>query len=159
MTEIKDVFMMTAKTPQDYWAARAELGCLYVLRSDAQQVIKVGHSKNPELRLIQLQIGCCHQLRFLARIAAGREMEKYIHAVLRSEHLRGEWFYDGDEVCTNWFKTATKGALLDKAIWRFEQRSMIFARWDAGKACHVNSKTGESVQWDDDLQGFVRLAA
>lgn len=54
--------------------------------------IKIGISKSPSRRLIQLQTGCPHRLQILAATKGNEANERALHAQFNSARLGGEWF-------------------------------------------------------------------
>lgn len=55
--------------------------------------IKIGYTvKNPESRLMELQVGSFEPLKLLGWMYSARELELNLHYKFQSDNLRGEWF-------------------------------------------------------------------
>ena len=68
---------------------------LYFIQSDLTGMIKIGRSKNPKKRLLQLQTGNPNKLRLVAFFKGMGWQEKILHERLSFYRLEGEWFsYD-----------------------------------------------------------------
>lgn len=66
-------------------------GFLYFIGSD-DGPIKIGFSVNPKARLRQLQHASPYDLRILATIPEGQDLEAHYHRCFAAHRLRGEWF-------------------------------------------------------------------
>jgi hypothetical protein len=66
---------------------------LYVIRRPGGP-IKVGVSRSPKNRLIEMQTACAEPLEILAVLSMA-DVEKAIHRKLAAESLSGEWFSEG----------------------------------------------------------------
>ena len=74
----------------------------YFIADAEAQVVKIGKSYNPEVRLKQLQTGCARPLSLalllpvglehLGKCASGDWDEKTLHARFSVDRLNGEWF-------------------------------------------------------------------
>ena len=74
-----------------------EIGSNVYFISDGEN-IKIGKANNPEKRLAQLQTGNPRALRLLNVIKCETEndafeLESFLHTILQSTHLNGEWFH------------------------------------------------------------------
>jgi len=69
---------------------------IYFIQSDVGGPIKIGHAKNPQARLSDLQIGSPVRLRIIGTISGDEKKEKELHSNFSDEHLYGEWFYPSD---------------------------------------------------------------
>ena len=71
-------------------------GYAYVIGASIDGPFKVGYSTKPKARLVHLQVGCPQQLTlmFLLKtgIAASKDIENEIHACLRENQVRGDWY-------------------------------------------------------------------
>jgi len=67
---------------------------VYCIRDDADEVVKLGYSKDPTRRVKQLQTGSPRPLRFICAIPGGRDLEASLHQQLASQRISGEWFAD-----------------------------------------------------------------
>ena len=67
---------------------------LYVIQSDVTGAIKIGRSKNPKRRIVQLQTGSPYKLKLLAAVDGKGCLEKYLHDKLKpyKQECKGEWF-------------------------------------------------------------------
>jgi hypothetical protein len=55
-------------------------------------LVKIGFTTDIEQRIRQLQTASPHPLKVLAKVIGTPKIESFFHAVLRSSHVRGEWF-------------------------------------------------------------------
>ena len=74
---------------------------VYFIQRDKKgnQPVKIGYSKNPESRMIDLQVANCDKLKIALQLpfeteALAREAERTMHWLARKKHrkLNGEWF-------------------------------------------------------------------
>jgi len=65
---------------------------LYIIQSDLEGKIKIGRSIQPYKRLKQLQTGNPNKLRMIHVFENMGHLESYLHDVLSSFRLCGEWF-------------------------------------------------------------------
>ena len=84
---------------------------LYCITNSSGTVCKLGHSRNPELRLRQLSTGTTEQLRIAHTIAVplgtARRWEKLLHSELGHRRAVREWFSIPVEDCVaqmQWFE-------------------------------------------------------
>jgi hypothetical protein len=67
---------------------------IYFIRNETNKAIKIGFStKDPIVRLAQLQTGSPDRLTLLGVIPGRLEDEKFLHARFGTCRLGGEWFY------------------------------------------------------------------
>jgi hypothetical protein len=74
---------------------------IYAIEERDSGRIKIGFGGDPHVRLKQCQTGNSADLRLLAWCHqmwgdSERDMERSLHEFIRTEHVRGEWFY-GDK--------------------------------------------------------------
>jgi hypothetical protein len=60
--------------------------------SSSDGYVKIGSSTNPEARLKNLQTATHHLLQLVHVIPGNENIEKYLHRLFVSDHVRGEWF-------------------------------------------------------------------
>lgn len=70
---------------------------VYFIQSGKKGAIKIGHTRNIEKRIAELQIGNPYELFLLCTIevdglAKTRKLERYLHRRFSQQHIRGEWF-------------------------------------------------------------------
>ncbi len=72
---------------------------LYIIQSDVTGAIKIGVSKNPQKRLLQLQTGSPYKLKLLTVLKGKGTLERSLHDYLKPYKYacKGEWF---DFECT-----------------------------------------------------------
>lgn len=54
--------------------------------------MKVGHSRNPQVRLAHLQTSHYEELQLIATVQGGVGMETTLHTYFKDQKLSGEWF-------------------------------------------------------------------
>lgn len=71
--------------------------CVYAIKGG--DMVKFGLSKNPEVRLKNLQTGSPQILTLLGAIGGSEIIEMAIHRILCDYHSHGEWFrYEGEAI-------------------------------------------------------------
>lgn len=60
--------------------------------------IKIGHSRNPQARLQDLQVGSSKPLELLHTMRGGRGTEAILHDKFKHLNIHGEWFQAGPEL-------------------------------------------------------------
>jgi hypothetical protein len=60
-------------------------------------MVKIGRAKDPEHRLVELQIGCPFELKLVGKLKCRSEehtseAERHLHHLFRRDRQRGEWF-------------------------------------------------------------------
>lgn len=92
---------------------RAPNGYVYVLRAVRSELLKVGCSVAPELRVsdmgVRNQVG--ERPLFLGKVRGNYGLERTLHLALGPWRVKGEWFEDRAEV---W---ATLREMMPKADW------------------------------------------
>lgn len=58
--------------------------------------IKIGVTRSPERRVVQLQEQCPYPVELLCAVRGGALSERVIHAMHTEFHIRGEWFEPND---------------------------------------------------------------
>lgn len=71
---------------------------VYFIQSAGNHSIKIGHGRDPQQRLSDLQCGNPWRLSLLATMPGGEAEEGALHARFAAFHLRGEWFRPNDEL-------------------------------------------------------------
>lgn len=69
-----------------------EENLVYFVQAVEGGPIKIGHAKDPEARLVIMQLGCPIELRLLAITEGGKARESALHAAFSGLRLHGEWF-------------------------------------------------------------------
>lgn len=54
--------------------------------------IKIGYSRNPQARRLELETGCPYPLKVIAFYPAPQQLEFYLHHLFRADRETGEWF-------------------------------------------------------------------
>jgi hypothetical protein len=66
---------------------------IYFIVDEQAEAVKIGYTRTaPKMRLSACQIGNPHELHLAAVIPGSWADEQALHQVLRTCHLRGEWF-------------------------------------------------------------------
>lgn len=105
---------------EEWRSAHARTGSVYFVRNDVADMVKIGHSHNPERRLIELQVGSGQKLEIIGIMAAPIEIEALIHHQLTEGAAGGEWFWDR-EIASGWLHEMTQGNPLRRSIWSIEK--------------------------------------
>lgn len=75
------------------------MDCIYFLLNWERLAIKIGFSGNDVARrLSALQIGCPDPLTVMGVMPGPRELEEALHGIFAHHHIRGEWFFPGDDL-------------------------------------------------------------
>lgn len=77
----------------------SQLPMVYVLATQGLEHIKIGKTKSPKQRFINIQSGCPFNLSLwmAIRTPAADEIEKALHQKMKHCRTRGEWFTPGDD--------------------------------------------------------------
>ena len=93
---VEDKITQLTSIPQE-WALDPDEEChIYFIRCTDK--VKIGYSKNPDLRLRALQTANPHALELLYSFPSFTHSEKQIHEDLKDHHVHLEWFNYNDEV-------------------------------------------------------------
>lgn len=71
---------------------------IYFIKDDLTGHVKIGHSKNPLLRLRVIQVSHPGNLELACVLPGGLEEEVGAHEMFRHLHVRGEWFKASVEI-------------------------------------------------------------
>ncbi len=69
---------------------------IYFVQDSFSKAVKIGHGRNPEKRMSDLQVASPGLLTLLGTMDGGAREESLLHQQFEGFHLRGEWF-KGDE--------------------------------------------------------------
>ena len=67
-------------------------GFVYFVQGESGGAVKIGFSKNPEIRIKELQTGYPDTLKILCLIPGNEQTEKRFHKQFDNYRLNGEWF-------------------------------------------------------------------
>jgi hypothetical protein len=70
----------------------------YVIATENLERVKIGHSRDPERRVRQLQTGTPERLVLLATMWGGEAMEGLLHKRLAASRVGGEWYEGGSDL-------------------------------------------------------------
>lgn len=141
-------FLKTRLVSEFEWLfAHAKTGSLYFIRNDANDSIKIGHTRDLNQRLTTLQIGNDHRLQFIGIIAAPIEVEPIVHFKFCDGHIRGEWFWDRG-VLSEWLLDMTQGEPLRRHIWEIVPGREVYWNW------HEGTRTHSKHVWDRQLNAW-----
>lgn len=70
-------------------------GVVYFIKSG--DAIKIGFSTDVYKRIADIKTGATSEVFLLEYARAGREVERELHSMLKSERIRGEWFKASDK--------------------------------------------------------------
>jgi hypothetical protein len=65
---------------------------LYVVRDKESGAVKIGVSQNARKRASELQVASPRPLALVVDVPAPKGFEKFLHALLAADRLKGEWF-------------------------------------------------------------------
>lgn len=70
----------------------SDVGAIYVIGDET--ACKIGYTRAPQRRLMELQLGTYIPLRLIGLLAADppEPVEAVLHWLLRTAHIRGEWY-------------------------------------------------------------------
>ena len=71
---------------------------VYFVQAGKSGPIKIGFATDLTKRIASLQTGCPDDLRLLAVVDGGREVERRMHNRVAGDRIRGEWFRPTAEV-------------------------------------------------------------
>jgi hypothetical protein len=71
---------------------------IYAIRIGDDGPVKIGKSRNPKTRLVELQVSSPLELRLVAVCNWHDQNEVILHHYLRESYLRGEWFEPTERV-------------------------------------------------------------
>lgn len=74
------------------WATVRASGYAYGIGAPGYPWVKIGHSKAPEARLADIQVGSPEELTILWKAPGGEVLERHLHEVFRERRGNGEWF-------------------------------------------------------------------
>jgi hypothetical protein len=86
-----------AALPVDIGDDEPVSGRVYFIQDAASKRIKIGFSTGLGKRFADLKTGSPNDLSLVFHVRAGRPIERAIHAHLKSERIRGEWFRLSDK--------------------------------------------------------------
>lgn len=69
---------------------------VYVIGNDETSLVKIGHSEQPDKRLLQIKTGSPWPLRLLWQHGGGQRLERALHQRFAAQRRNGEWFDFGD---------------------------------------------------------------
>lgn len=67
-----------------------ESGFLYIAKNG--EFFKIGFSKNPDVRMRELQTGNPLEVKLIGTVQGSRQLEKAWHVKFSKRRIRGEWF-------------------------------------------------------------------
>ena len=87
-------------------------GWVYLIHIEGTTYYKIGFAKSIKNRLNQMQTGCPHKMKVVAKVhhSNARSYESLIHRIVRDRNIRGEWFDLDDNYLAQakkWFKSDT----------------------------------------------------
>lgn len=136
----------------EYLIAHRRMGSVYFIRDAAADMMKIGHSRSPERRLQELQIGSAGRLAIVGLIAAESAIEKMIHFQLMEGASHGEWFWDR-EVTTAWLMQMTQDEPMRRNIWDIVPSRNVLSMWHEGTQTHTRHVWNDATnEWDPPLK-------
>jgi len=74
-------------------------GYVYFVQGEISRHIKIGYtSKEPKVRLCQLQVGSSEKLHLLGAFWGNEDVEQFTQAKWRKNRIHGEWFEESPEL-------------------------------------------------------------
>lgn len=65
---------------------------VYFIGERPEGPVKIGVSRNPQLRITGLQVGSHAELELLCTVRGDATIEAIMHSAFAPDHIRGEWF-------------------------------------------------------------------
>lgn len=65
---------------------------VYMIRAGQTGPVKIGHSADPVIRLLQLQVGHYEELRIIRLFHGDEPQERFVQAQFSDNEIRGEWY-------------------------------------------------------------------
>jgi hypothetical protein len=87
--ELRDELRLDSGRP----AAGPSDGLVYFIEAVGAGRIKIGHARDPQARLRELQTGSAYTLRLMAMVPGGMALERALHRRFADLRLAGEWFH------------------------------------------------------------------
>lgn len=74
-------------------------GYVYFVQGKSSRRVKIGFTtKEPKVRLCQLQVGSSEKLTLLGAFYGNEDVEQFTQSRWRSQHVHGEWFEESPEL-------------------------------------------------------------
>ncbi len=67
-------------------------GYIYFIKDKSSDLVKIGYSVRPEKRIKNINLQTPGGVTVLAIIFGGYSAERWLHNLLKHDHVRGEWF-------------------------------------------------------------------
>jgi hypothetical protein len=77
---------------------KVQKGFVYFIQDQLTGLIKIGWAFCPDVRISKLQTGSAGKLVILGAFEGTIKDEKYHQQLMKSEHFRGEWFSDSENI-------------------------------------------------------------
>ena len=98
---------------------------VYLIRSGADGLVKIGFSDTVHKRISQMQVGSPDRLTILRILDGGRELEAALHAWFKPNRVRGEWFTFSEDMLSDLGAADLSFGLAGsrKGRWSLERRT------------------------------------
>lgn len=129
----------------EYERAHQAIGSVYFILNPQSLSLKIGHSRDPDRRRLQLQTGNSARLEIVGLLAAAREIETLAHEEFADLALEGEWFSDS-ALIVKWLTSLTSGQPVRSAKCTIEHRRPGWWVWNEETQTHkflATEKGGE----------------
>lgn len=133
-----------------------EEGQIYCIQQGSRGPIKIGWSREPRLRLEELQIGNPTPLRLVAAISGTRSDESELHT--RFAHLRiaGEWFSNSPEILRHFGVGASMDAARSESIDPTLPLPLPLPKAIANTKKHTSPPEGEASSPEREIFDYWR---
>lgn len=128
---------------------------IYFVRAGADGPIKIGYAENVKHRLTSLQSGNHLPLAILHTLPGGEALERHIHAAVRAEHLRGEWF-NYTPFIRVFLDNLISGVPLDGALRTYSESRHIFEAANAARATASHKRVLRQQRRRSDIGDGLR---
>jgi hypothetical protein len=131
--------------PEEFDERLKQVGGVYVVRDDAAERCKIGHSRAPYARIKALQTGSSCILRLVCLVAASQDFEGSFHKQFQDRWVHGEWFDDVNNEIQRVLEEYTEGKPIGGAILLKEEGRRGVYEWDEKTKQHIHLETGRPV--------------
>lgn len=78
--------------------------CIYLFEAVDQNLVKLGFTRNPVRRFLQIQTSCPFEIQAVCLFPGTRELETELHQAFAGGRSHGEWYKIDDEELDNFME-------------------------------------------------------